>query len=76
MLNEGRPLAFGSYDELTEKGIDFMSLIKEEKEEKGDRKRDDSKNEELLIAEQIITRKRTISTLSTHSEVSPALMIG
>ena len=66
-MKEGRPLAFGSYDELTEKGIDFMSLISEEKDK--EKKREDLKSEELMIAEQIIARKRTISTLSTKSEV-------
>ena len=43
-----------------------MSLIKEEEK---DKKKEESKSEELLIAEQIIARKRTISTLSTASEV-------
>ena len=58
-------MAYGSYDELEKSGIDFMSLIKEEKSEE---KKEEVKNEELLIAEQIIARSRTISTLSTKSE--------
>jgi len=65
VLKEGRPLAYGSYDELSKSGIDFMSLIREEK----DKKKEDIRSEELLIAEQMIARKRTISTLSTKSEV-------
>ena len=44
-----------------------MSLISEEKDK--EKKREDLKSEELMIAEQIIARKRTISTLSTKSEV-------
>ncbi|CAG2163513.1 unnamed protein product [Oppiella nova] len=68
VLKDGRPLAFGSYDELNNSGIDFMSLISEEKTE-NEKKKEESKSEELLIAEQIIARKRTISTLSTKSDV-------
>ncbi|CAG2163511.1 unnamed protein product, partial [Oppiella nova] len=68
VLKDGRPLAFGSYAELIDSGIDFMSLISEEKKE-NEKKKEEAKSEELLIAEQIIARKRTISTLSTKSEV-------
>jgi len=69
VLKDGRPLAFGSYAELIDSGIDFMSLISEEKKE-NEKKKEEAKSEELLIAEQIITRKRTISTLSTKSDVN------
>ena len=67
MLKEGRPLACGSFDELTAQGIDFMSLISDEKDK--EKKKEEAKSDELIIAEQIIARKRTISTLSTKSEV-------
>ncbi len=67
VLKEGKPLAFGAYDELIESGIDFMSLIKEDKPEK-ETKSQEMTAEDFLIAEQLI-RSRTISILSKNSEV-------
>jgi ABC-type multidrug transport system ATPase subunit len=67
VLKEGKPLAFGAYDELIESGIDFMSLIKEDKPEK-ETKSQEMVAEDFLIAEQFI-RPRTISVLSKNSEV-------
>ena len=74
VLNDGRPLGFGSYDELSNSGIDFMSLIKDEKSE-NEKKKDAKMSEELIIAEQIIARKRTISSLSNKSDVSLIIYI-
>jgi ATP-binding cassette subfamily C (CFTR/MRP) protein 4 len=64
VLKEGRPLAFGSYDQLCESGVDFISLISEEKSV--NEQKEETIREDILK----IDRKRTISTLSlTKTEV-------
>ncbi len=68
VLKEGKPLAFGAYEELIESGIDFMSLIKEEKVEK-ETKNSEMTAEDYFLREQLI-RPRTLSVLSKSSEVS------
>ncbi len=67
VLKEGKPLAFGAYDELIESGIDFMSLIKEDKPEK-ETNSQEMTAEDFLITEQLV-RPRTITVLSKNSEV-------
>jgi len=67
VLKEGKPLAFGAYDELIKLGIDFMSLIKEDKPEK-ETKSQEMTAEDFLITEQLV-RPRTISVLSNNSQV-------
>jgi ABC-type transport system involved in cytochrome bd biosynthesis fused ATPase/permease subunit len=68
VLKEGKPLAFGAYNELIESGIDFMSLIKEEKLEK-ETKNDEMTAEDFFLKEQLI-RPRTLSVLSVLSKSS------
>lgn len=70
VLKDGKPMAYGTNDELEKSGIDFMSLIKEDKPDH--EKKEEIKSEEMLIAEQIVARGRAISTLSTKSEVTIA----
>lgn len=60
VLKDGKVLALGSYDELLDSGLDFMSILKDQSKEK-------TKSEESL--DKPIMRKRTISVLSTQSEV-------
>ena len=68
VLKEGEPLAFGSYEELMNRGIDFMSLIKEENPENADITDTEVNEQNRSFMEQQI-RNRTISVLSTKSEV-------
>ncbi|CAG2120218.1 unnamed protein product, partial [Medioppia subpectinata] len=67
VMKEGQPVAVGSYRQLMDSGIDFMSLIKEEKSVEHN-----VVNEEVMvkspIAEQF--RTRTISVMSAHSEMA------
>ena len=52
-------LALGSYEELLDSGLDFISILKDESKEQ-------TKSEPL---EKPVIRKRTISIVSTESEV-------
>ena len=60
VLKDGKVLALGSYDELLDSGLDFMSILKDQSKEK-------AKSEESL--DKPILRKRTMSVLSNQSEV-------
>lgn len=60
VLKDGKVLALGSYDELLDSGLDFMSILKDQSKEK-------TKSEESL--DKPILRKRTMSVLSNQSEV-------
>ncbi|XP_054158177.1 ATP-binding cassette subfamily C member 4-like [Oppia nitens] len=60
VLREGRPLAVGSYTELMEAGIDFMSLIKEE-----EKPIVNSDNKQVISSDDI--RQRAISRISSQS---------
>ncbi|XP_054158234.1 ATP-binding cassette sub-family C member 4-like, partial [Oppia nitens] len=75
VLREGQPLAVGSYEQLIESGIDFMSLIKEDNKHKNSSSNDINsiKDQNQLTDEQqnsVIAdafRNRSISVLSSES---------
>ncbi|XP_054158178.1 ATP-binding cassette sub-family C member 4-like, partial [Oppia nitens] len=65
VLREGRPLAVGSYTELMEAGIDFMSLIKTE--EKSDNNVINKQQMNDVIISDNVFRQRAISRISSQS---------
>ncbi|XP_054158176.1 ATP-binding cassette sub-family C member 4-like [Oppia nitens] len=74
VVSEGQPLAIGSYEQLMESGIDFMSLIKEDNKHENSSSGDNiSKDQNQLTDEQQNTviadqfRNRSISVLSSQS---------
>ena len=69
VLKEGQPLHYGSYKELMEKGIDFMSLIEEKPTDNEKSSEVESSHEKTRSFSEESLRNRTLSVLSTKSEV-------
>jgi ATP-binding cassette subfamily C (CFTR/MRP) protein 4 len=68
VLKDGKPLAFGVYHDLINSGLDFMSLLNEQKIDK----QNDQQNEKIdtqQTSEQFL-KERTLSELSDKSQVN------
>ena len=71
VLKDGKPLVFGKYEDLINSGLDFMSLLKEEKESNKEKEKEIIKTQQ--IKEQFF-KKRSLSVLSSKSQVIKQLI--